>query len=164
MSKAAAKKSDDAVDKLDLDDLSFEQLAQEAAGLRERINRFRVALGRFFVDKQPLIDLMTICAVAQEPLLLVDRLEITRAMSGTASHLSLEQAVAELRELAGQLPMITDSFNTNSHFSLSVIQFMESLILGYASEQLALGQLGRRWLDEDEYLVRRRSHRDLSAH
>jgi MoxR-like ATPase len=71
MSKAAAKKSDDAVDKLDLDDLSFEQLAQEAAGLRERINRFRVALGRFFVDKQPLIDLMTVCATAQEPLLLV---------------------------------------------------------------------------------------------
>ena len=41
---------------------------------------------------------------------------------------------------------------------------MESLILGYASEQLALGQLGRRWLDEDEYLVRRRIHRDLGAH
>jgi hypothetical protein len=103
-------------------------------------------------------------ALKDKSLLLVDRLEITRAMSGTASHLSLEQAVAELRELAGQLPMITDSFNTNSHFSLSVIQFMESLILGYASEQLALGQLGRRWLDEDEYLVRRRIHRDLGAH
>lgn len=54
-----------------LDHLSFEELAREAAGLRERINRFRAALGRFFVDKQTLIDLMTVCAVAQEPLLLV---------------------------------------------------------------------------------------------
>ena len=52
-------------------DVPFEQLAAEANELRERLNRFRVALGRFFVDKQPIIDLMTVSAVAQEPLLLV---------------------------------------------------------------------------------------------
>ncbi|MBT3223225.1 MAG: AAA domain-containing protein, partial [Proteobacteria bacterium] len=52
-------------------DLSLAELAKEADGLRERINRFRIALGRWFVDKQHLIDLMTLCAVAQEPLLLV---------------------------------------------------------------------------------------------
>jgi len=103
-------------------------------------------------------------ALKDKSLLLVDRLELTRAMAGTASHLPLAQAVAELSRLVPQLPQISDSFNTNSHFCLSVIQFMESLIVGYASEQLALGQLGRRWLDEDEYLVRRRIHRDLGAH
>ena len=52
-------------------ELGFEQLAAEANAIRERINRFRVALGHYFVDKQKLIDLMTISAVAQEPLLLV---------------------------------------------------------------------------------------------
>jgi MoxR-like ATPase len=51
--------------------LSFEQLTSEANAIRERINRFRLALGRYFVDKQRLIDLMTISAVAQEPILLV---------------------------------------------------------------------------------------------
>jgi MoxR-like ATPase len=51
--------------------MSYDELAREAGELRERINRFRVALGRFFVAKQPLIDLMTVAAVAQEPLLLV---------------------------------------------------------------------------------------------
>jgi MoxR-like ATPase len=50
---------------------SYDDLAREAQDLRERINRFRLALGRFFVAKQPLIDLMTVAAVAQEPLLLV---------------------------------------------------------------------------------------------
>jgi len=50
---------------------SADELAREASTLRERINRFRVALGRFFVAKQPLIDLMCVAAVAQEPLLLV---------------------------------------------------------------------------------------------
>lgn len=52
-------------------ELSLEQLQADAQGLRERLNRFRVSLGRHFVDKQPLVDLMTVAAVAQEPLLLV---------------------------------------------------------------------------------------------
>jgi MoxR-like ATPase len=51
--------------------LPFAELAREAPLLRDRINRFRTSLGRFFVDKQELIDLMTVAAVAQEPLLLV---------------------------------------------------------------------------------------------
>ncbi len=53
------------------EDLSFEQLQGEAEDLRKRINRFRTSLGRFFVNKQDLIDLMCVAAVAQEPLLLV---------------------------------------------------------------------------------------------
>jgi MoxR-like ATPase len=51
--------------------LDFDSLAREAGALREKIDRFRRALGRFFVAKQHLIDLMTVAAVAQEPLLLV---------------------------------------------------------------------------------------------
>ncbi|MCG8586100.1 MAG: AAA family ATPase [Pirellulales bacterium] len=53
------------------EDLSFDQLREEAEELRSRIDRFRRSLGRFFVDKQHLIDLMVVAAVAQEPLLLV---------------------------------------------------------------------------------------------
>ena len=52
-------------------ELTLEQLQKEAQALRERLNRFRLALGRHFVDKQALIDVMTVAAVAQEPLLLV---------------------------------------------------------------------------------------------
>ncbi len=52
-------------------DLPFETLAAEAAALRARIDRFRAALGRWFVGKQALVDLMVVAAVAQEPLLLV---------------------------------------------------------------------------------------------
>jgi MoxR-like ATPase len=52
-------------------ELPLSQLQEEAPAIRERINRFRLALGRFFVEKQAIIDLMTVAAVAQEPLLLV---------------------------------------------------------------------------------------------
>jgi MoxR-like ATPase len=65
----AATKTKDALDSVA--ELSLEKLQAEAQGLRERLNRFRLALGRHFVDKQPLIDLMLVAAVAQEPLLLV---------------------------------------------------------------------------------------------
>src|SRR5438094_9503791 len=49
----------------------YEELQEEAEDLRKRLNRFRQSLGRFFVAKQDLIDLMLVAAVAQEPLLLV---------------------------------------------------------------------------------------------
>lgn len=52
-------------------DIPLAQLEKEAGALRDRINRFRTSLGRYFVGKQALVDLMTISAVAQEPLLLV---------------------------------------------------------------------------------------------
>jgi MoxR-like ATPase len=52
-------------------ELPLEVLSREAHTLRERLNRFRLALGRHFVGKQTLVDLMTVAAVAQEPLLLV---------------------------------------------------------------------------------------------
>src|SRR5215467_10954846 len=50
---------------------SLQQLQGEADELRTRLNHFRTSLGRFFVNKQDLIDLMLVAAVAGEPLLLV---------------------------------------------------------------------------------------------
>ena len=54
-----------------IDDLSLADLQAEAETIRKRINRFRESLGRFFVNKQEIIDLMCVAAVAQEPLLLI---------------------------------------------------------------------------------------------
>ena len=53
------------------EDWSFEELQSQADDIRKRINLFRTSLGRFFVKKQSLIDLMCVAAIAQEPLLLV---------------------------------------------------------------------------------------------
>ena len=54
-----------------IDDWTLPELQAEAETLRGRLNRLRVSLGRFFVAKQELIDLMVVAAIAQEPLLLV---------------------------------------------------------------------------------------------
>jgi MoxR-like ATPase len=50
---------------------TFAELQAEIEAVRQRLHRFRTSLGRFFVAKQDLIDLMLVAAVAQEPLLLV---------------------------------------------------------------------------------------------
>jgi MoxR-like ATPase len=54
-----------------LEEWSLAELQEEAEGIRKRLNHFRKSLGRFFVAKQELIDLMLVAAIAQEPLLLV---------------------------------------------------------------------------------------------
>ncbi len=53
------------------EDLSLSDLQAEADAIRKRLNRFRLSLGRFFVNKQDIIDLMVVAAIAQEPLLIV---------------------------------------------------------------------------------------------
>lgn len=57
--------------KMSREDWTLEELQPEVEALRGRINRFRTSLGRFFVKKQELIDLMCVAAIAEEPLLLV---------------------------------------------------------------------------------------------
>ena len=52
-------------------DGSLAQLRSESEGLRERLNRFRAALGARFAGKQELADLMVVSALAGQPLLLV---------------------------------------------------------------------------------------------
>ena len=54
-----------------IEDLDYESLAREAPAIRERIGRFRRSLSRFFVGRERVLDLMTVAAIAQEPLLLV---------------------------------------------------------------------------------------------
>jgi MoxR-like ATPase len=56
---------------IETEDWTFAELQAEADELRKRLNRLRASLGRFFIAKQELIDLMVVAAVAQEPLLLV---------------------------------------------------------------------------------------------
>src|SRR3954468_19088629 len=68
---ASPKTSDKSATKDAREDWTFEELQQEADELRKKLNNFRTSLGRFFVQKQELIDLMVVAAIAQEPLLVV---------------------------------------------------------------------------------------------
>jgi hypothetical protein len=102
-------------------------------------------------------------AVLAQPLPVPARLELTRALAQAYATAPLGEALVGLAELTEQLREISDSFATNSHFCLSVLHFVDSIALGVASDELALGESGRRFVDDDEHLIRRRVHRDLGG-
>ncbi len=102
-------------------------------------------------------------AALGESMVLPVRLELTRALALAYAQAPLQNALGGLAELAAQLRDITDSYGTNSHYCLSVLHFVESLVLGITSDDLALGEIGRRFVEDDEHLIRRRLHRDLGG-
>lgn len=50
---------------------TLSSIEPEVEALRARLNALRLTLSRYFVAKEEVIDLMVVCALAQEPLLLV---------------------------------------------------------------------------------------------
>lgn len=50
---------------------TYDELAPEIDGIRSRINRHRLELREFFVDRAEELDLAVLCSAAQEPLLFV---------------------------------------------------------------------------------------------
>jgi hypothetical protein len=86
------------------------------------------------------------------------RLRLTRVIGLALSAAPRSVALERLPRLSAHLGQITDMFSTNSHFCLSVISYAESVVLGYTDHQLALSKTARRWMDDAEFLVRRRIH------
>ncbi len=58
---------------------------------------------------------------------------------------------------------ITNSFTTAPFYSRPNLNVAEEVVLAVVSDDFALGTAGRRWLEDDEYLVRRRIHADMKA-
>ncbi len=55
------------------------------------------------------------------------------------------------------------TFTSAPYYSRLHLNLFEEVVLSIVSDDLAVGQTGQRWLDEDEYIVRRRIHRDMRA-
>jgi hypothetical protein len=89
------------------------------------------------------------------------RLACTYAL--TLSQAPVDYALKRFEELFKKLGPLGDTFTTNTHYSLSQLEVVEAVVLAVVSDDFAVGQNVRRWLDEDEYLVRSRIHRDLRA-
>jgi hypothetical protein len=72
-------------------------------------------------------------------------------------------ALERIEELFWKLGHVSDSLTTKSHFSLAQLGVVEAVVSAVVDANFTLSTTVRRWLDEDEYLVRRRIHRDLRA-
>jgi hypothetical protein len=81
------------------------------------------------------------------------------------AHAPLNEAVGRIGELfgSGRMDPIQNSYTSKQYYSRLHLSVVEAVVLALANEGFAVGPLARRWLDDDEYLVRRRIHRDVRA-
>ncbi|HEY7330069.1 MAG TPA: hypothetical protein VH592_20705 [Gemmataceae bacterium] len=70
-------------------------------------------------------------------------------------------AQERLEELFERLEGIPNTSSYGNYYSPSQIKFIESVVLAVVSDDFTQGAQARRWLDEDEYLVRQRIHGDV---
>ena len=76
-----------------------------------------------------------------------------------------QQRISELFQLDADgkpaVANIKDNMTTSSHYSISQLAVVETTVLALVSDELSLDSESKRWLDEDEFLVRSRIHRDV---
>jgi cellulose synthase operon protein C len=81
----------------------------------------------------------------------------------TLGQAPIELALPRVLELFRKLKGVYDTFTTCSHYSLSRLDVVEAAILSMVSDGFNTTPEARRWLDDDEFLVRRRIHREVKA-
>ncbi len=75
----------------------------------------------------------------------------------------LEESIQRLEELFENLTGIHDSNSVNSHYSLKQIDIVETFVQTVVNDDFSIDKSTLRWLDEEEFLIRRRIHHDMEA-
>jgi hypothetical protein len=73
----------------------------------------------------------------------------------------LEVSMPRLLEMFRKVNGVQDAYTTNSHYSLSRLDVIEAAILALVTDDFKVSPEARRWLDDDEFLVRRRIHHTM---
>jgi hypothetical protein len=75
----------------------------------------------------------------------------------------LDFVVGRFSELLRRMDAIPNAQTTAGYYSGMHLSIVESIVLALVSDDFILGETARRFLDDDEYLVRRRVHGDMRA-
>jgi hypothetical protein len=73
----------------------------------------------------------------------------------------VDEALDRIEELFRDMEKLKDTSSTSSLYSRLHLTVVEEVIRSLISDNIALGDQARRWLDDDEFLVRRRIHGDM---
>lgn len=128
----------------------------------------RLALAQGFASlgalaqAQPVLD-EAFERLSREKGLIFERMKLTRAASHALAAAPVDVALPGLLRLTKQLAWVTDSLSTAPYFCVSLIDYADALVLGHVGDDLTLNEFTRRFLEEDELLVRRRVHKDAGA-
>ncbi|MFL5339078.1 MAG: hypothetical protein ACJ8F7_02830, partial [Gemmataceae bacterium] len=90
-----------------------------------------------------------------------DQTELATAYATILGQAPPEVAWPRIHELFDRLGELASPSWGNSHYLLCEMRTIEAAVLAVVAKDFASSSAVRRWLDEDEYLVRRRIHRDM---
>jgi hypothetical protein len=124
----------------------------------------QVAAGWFYFDDvEPARVILDAARTAlfDESLPPVAQTQLACAYSTALGQAPLDLSMPRILELFRKLTSVQDAFTTNSHYSLSRLDVIEAAILALVSEDFKVSPEARRWLEDDEFLVRRRIHRTM---
>lgn len=96
-------------------------------------------------------------------LLPIERTTLARTYAACLGHAPVRYAIGRLEELYARLDRLHLTGSTNNHYTLAVLDLVDTIVLSVVREDFSLGPSVRRWLDDDEYQVRRRMQQDLQA-
>lgn len=124
-----------------------------------------VAAGWYYFGKDreadPVITSVRQVLFKEEGLSCKEKTLLACTYAATVGQAPVESAQKLLEELFKKLTGIKDTYTTNTYYSLSQLDVIEAVVLAVVSDDFTLGTNARRWLDDDEYLVRKRIHRDM---
>ncbi|HZY85681.1 MAG TPA: hypothetical protein VFE78_12680, partial [Gemmataceae bacterium] len=87
-----------------------------------------------------------------------DQTQLACGYASAVGQAPVEVAQKRLEEIFTAVKGVSDTYTTSSHFSVAKLDVVESVVLAVVSDDFTLGTQARRWLDDDEFLVRRRIH------
>jgi cellulose synthase operon protein C len=86
---------------------------------------------------------------------------LVRAYVSVIAHERPEHALDLIDELFIRLGRLPNAKTTGPYYSALHLNIVEDVVRSLISDNMSLGDQARRWLDDDEYLVRRRIHGDM---
>ena len=95
------------------------------------------------------------------PTSIQERAKLANTYAATLGQAPVETAQRGMEELFEKLKGFQDSFTSARYYSRLQLGVIEAVVLAVVSDDFTLGANARRWLDDDEFLVRRRVHRDV---
>jgi hypothetical protein len=72
-------------------------------------------------------------------------------------------ALGRLEEIFQRLHRVTVHCSSNCYFTLQPLRLIDTVVRSVVTDDFTLGPAVRAWLDEDEFLIRRRIHRDMAT-
>jgi hypothetical protein len=92
-----------------------------------------------------------------------ERTELAIAYAETLGFAAPQISHGRLQEIFQRLGEVYVMGGTNQYYTLQLLQVVDAVVRSVVTDEFTLGPAVRGWLDDDEFLIRGRIHRDITS-